>query len=52
MTKQGEKPEARDQFELEPETVKDLDVDERDAEHVQGGQSYGASAPTHSPQGA
>ncbi|HST24810.1 MAG TPA: hypothetical protein VLJ76_02370 [Gaiellaceae bacterium] len=36
-----------DRLELEPETVKDLDVDERDAEHVQGGQSYGASAPTH-----
>ena len=34
-------------LELDPERVKDLDVDESDAEHVQGGQSYGASAPTH-----
>ena len=34
-------------LELETETVKDLDVDEQDAENVGGGQSFGGSAPTH-----
>ena len=37
MTKQDEKQDAREELELEPETVKDLDVDEPDAERVQGG---------------
>jgi hypothetical protein len=33
--------------EVEPELIKDLDVDETQTDQVRGGQSYGGSAPTH-----
>jgi hypothetical protein len=44
MSTPDEQP-AKQPDELEPETVKDLDVDAQDEENIHGGQSYGPSAP-------
>jgi len=40
---------ARDELDVDAESVKDLDVDEHDAENVHGGQSVGGTqpGPTH-----
>ena len=37
MTKQGDQRPGRDDLELDPETVKDLDLEEESADEVHGG---------------
>jgi len=45
MTEEDERNQAQDELELEPEMVKDLDVDGQDAANIQGGQSVGGTVP-------
>ncbi|HST26254.1 MAG TPA: hypothetical protein VLJ76_09690 [Gaiellaceae bacterium] len=45
MTKQDEQQPKHDEPALEPETVKDLDVEEQNGEQIRGGQSGGVTRP-------
>jgi hypothetical protein len=47
MTSQIENARQQDELELDAEEIKDLDVDEQVLDEVRGGQSSGATRPSH-----